>query len=127
MGLVYALVKKRHFLKARGCCRSLVKIEALLGGFSVGVDDDAAVAQVLVERDFRDVQTLGNLVDAERLLAVKGLGHDGRALGLFAEAPAAPPTRPQARAEASPAWVRSRMSSRSNSASEANKLNMSRP
>ena len=34
-----------------------------------------------------------------------------------------PPTRPRARAAVSPAWVRSRISSRSNSASVANRLN----
>jgi hypothetical protein len=41
----------------------------------VGVDDHVAVAQVLVERDFGDAQPLGNLIDAELLLAIKrGLG-----------------------------------------------------
>lgn len=64
-------------------------MEGLLGGLSVGVDDNAAVAQVLVERDLGDVQALGNLVDAERLLAVERFGHDGRALSFFAEAPPA--------------------------------------
>ena len=47
------------------------------------VDDDAPVAQVFIERDSGDAQALGNLVDAQLLLLVKRLGHDGRALDLF--------------------------------------------
>lgn len=64
-------------------------MDGLFRGFSVGMNDAAAMAQVLVAPDFGDVQALGNLVDAERLLAVEGLGYDGRALGFFAEAPPA--------------------------------------
>jgi hypothetical protein len=78
----------------------------LLRGFAVGVDDAAAMAQILVEGDVGDVQALSNFVDAELLFAVERLGHDGRALRFFGEAPSAP-TRPRAWAEASPAWVRS--------------------
>nr|GFC73676.1 hypothetical protein [Tanacetum cinerariifolium] len=48
----------------------------LLGSFAVGVDDDAAVAQVLVEGDFGDVQALRNLVDAELLLPIEGFGNN---------------------------------------------------
>jgi hypothetical protein len=88
----------------------------------VGVDNDPTVAQILIKRDFGDVQALGNLVDAELLLAVERLGHDSRALRFFREARRRPPTRPRARAEVRPAWVRSRISSRSNSAREAKRL-----
>ena len=61
-------------------------------------NDDAPVAQVLIKGDLGDVQALGNLIDAELLLAVKGFGDDGRALGLFRKAPLAaahPAPRPR--------------------------------
>jgi hypothetical protein len=67
----------------------------LVGRFTVGVDDDPAVAQVFIERDFGDAQALGNLVDAELLLAVERLGHNCRALGFVREAPAAADPAPR--------------------------------
>ena len=62
---------------------ALVKslVQKLIGGLgscrlAMGVDDHLSVAYVLIKGDLGDVQALGNLVDAELLLAVERLGDD---------------------------------------------------
>ena len=47
------------------------------------MDDHATVAQVFVERDLSNAQALGNFIDAQLLLSIERLGHDGCTLRFF--------------------------------------------
>ena len=83
--------------------------------FLIRANGDPAMAQIHIECTLGDVELLRDLAHTQRPLAIQGLGRQCRSFGLLRE-----PWRTSTEAATRPAWVRSRIRSRSNSASAPN-------